>query len=392
MSACRSSLRQRAARVPPSGQGVRAELADQHGFRRRGGGEGSCEPCEVRIVPAEIFVEADDVEARFEGVPDAPVLRRAGRRDETGRIYLAGEPDEPAEEAGALRRVRRLVADAPQDHARPVAVPADQLGELVFRVRVGVLGREVDVPVDRDLLPEQEAFLVGDPGRAVVVRVVGEAQEVGVEGARVPEAAADVLLRRRLAQHHVVLVDADAPQEQRFSIEEKLAPDGADLAETDPVDHLVRAEAGHDRVKLRRGGRPEDRGDGDHGGAGAGGDRHPDDEVEFGHAHHGLAVYGIGQPDLGQHGAAGAVRHERKAGFTDEDRREPHEADLPIEPAIVEPIEPHGRDAGGEPPVVDRDLEPVAAARQRLRELDAEGVEPPRWRPSGRPFRKTRAS
>ena len=92
-----------------------------------------------------------------------------------------------------------------------------------------------------------------------MVRVVGEAQEVGVEGARVPEAAADVLLRRRLAQGHVVLVDADAPEEQGFSIEEKLAPHRADLAETDPGDHLVRAEAGHHRVELGRGGRPEDR-------------------------------------------------------------------------------------------------------------------------------------
>lgn len=49
-----------------------------------------------------------------------------------------------------------------------------------------------------------------------------QAEEIGVERPRVLEAAADVRLRRRLAQGDVVLVDANAPEEQGLPVQEKL--------------------------------------------------------------------------------------------------------------------------------------------------------------------------
>ncbi len=62
-----------------------------------------------------------------------------------------------------------------------------------------------------------------------------QAEEIGVERPRVLEAAADVRLRRRLAQGDVVLVDANAPEEQGLPVQEKLLSARADLAEADPV-------------------------------------------------------------------------------------------------------------------------------------------------------------
>ncbi len=150
------------------------------------------------LVPAEIFVVAEDVEVLTERIVERGggsfEVRDDGGGDEPGGIFAARLNGELMDEGVALGAFRRLVGHGPQDDGRVVVVAADHFPQLVFghveRVRVG----PVDAPVDGNLGPDHDAELVGESIFVFGMRVVGHADEVAVQLPRPAKQRLSILL------------------------------------------------------------------------------------------------------------------------------------------------------------------------------------------------------
>src|SRR5271157_2739615 len=94
------------------------------------------------------------------------------------RVHGPGLEGQVLHEVQPVVRVGVLISHGPEDHACPVEIPLDQLAELVFRIRIGRWILEIDGPVHGDLFPEQESLRVGHLCSQLMMRVMGQAQEV----------------------------------------------------------------------------------------------------------------------------------------------------------------------------------------------------------------------
>ena len=96
----------------------------------------------------------------------------AGGGDQARWVLRAGALGQGAHKGEAGICVGVFIAHAPDDDAGAVDVAFDELVELVLRIgQRGGIG-EVDRPIDRNLLPEQQPHFIGDLGGAVVMRVM----------------------------------------------------------------------------------------------------------------------------------------------------------------------------------------------------------------------------
>ena len=82
---------------------------------------------------------------------------------------------------------RRFVGHRPDDHARAILVARDHIAQLLLRVRQGLRVRPLDRPINRDLLPNQDAHFVGQPRHVLVVRVVREPDKIAAQFLRPAE-------------------------------------------------------------------------------------------------------------------------------------------------------------------------------------------------------------
>ena len=152
-----------------------------------------------QFVPADVLVLADDVERIAERIVDNSLVavglwsEECGG-DQAGGVELARFIGEVGEELGAGGVVGGLVGDRPEDDGGLVAVAADHLVEHGDVLGVDLRLVEGDVLPDGNLGPDHDAVAVGGAFHALVVGVVGEADEVGVEVFEIAEDGGDVLV------------------------------------------------------------------------------------------------------------------------------------------------------------------------------------------------------
>lgn len=112
-----------------------------------------------------------------------------------------------------------FVGDRPEGDRRPVPVALDQLSELLTVQLLDLLVTEVDVPVGRDLFPEDEPLLVGFPRHRFGVRVVREPGVVTAELRDPLEPLFDVLEVERTPLSGGLLVQRDPPEPDLLAVE-----------------------------------------------------------------------------------------------------------------------------------------------------------------------------
>ena len=353
-------------------QGVGAGLADDHRLAWIGVGDQAFKPRKIRLVPSEILVEPDHVEFGREPIGDAeiPAVDEAGRRHEARRVRRAGGACEPGHEGKSRLRVGVLVADAPDDHAGTVPIPRDQFHKLVMGIRIRRPVGEIDRPIDRDLGPEEDSLLVGDARDEGMMRVVGEAQEIRAEFPDMGEAPPDICGRCHPPGLEIVLVHAGAAQEQRRTVQKDTRAVDGDAAETDPLAQRVRAGGDLHIVESRRFGRPEFRRRRNARRTRACDDRDRRVDAEFGDAQARGAVDWIGEQDANVDRRR--IGSERDVRAAQEDRRHAHQRDLPMDAAIVEPVDMVHRYALGSATILCHHQDAISARTQRRARLAGE--------------------
>ena len=225
------------------GHGLRAELGDEAGEARHRA-QARREPVERPVVPAEVEVGVG---------PRAPEAREHARVrvDGTARVSAVQGPRHRAVEhvlvprrqqhrrpqpqhlapADGLPRLHvdgeRLVVRAPQHDARVVAEEVDHGARLAHR---GLAHAPAVAPLQREVLPEEEARIVGGVVqlRAGHVGVHAQQVEVGVE--REVDVAPH-LGRGRLRQLHARRPLVRSHDEERLAVHLQLPPPPAHLAE-----------------------------------------------------------------------------------------------------------------------------------------------------------------
>ena len=228
---------------------------------------GSVGAFRVLLVPADIFVGADDVERFAKWVIDnfgsaaCRIFFRADEErgsDEARGVELMRQVDHGGEVFGAGFGVGSFVGDGPEDDGRLVVVAPNHLGELLFGFYEdgGVI--EPERPVVGDLGPDHEAEAVGSASHALVVRVVGEADVVAPKFLSPAEEGVDVVLGVGAAGAHGRFgVDGDPAEEDGLAVEKDLGAADFDGAEAHVVFELVGAGGELDLVEPGVFGGPE---------------------------------------------------------------------------------------------------------------------------------------
>ncbi len=273
---------------------------------------------------------------------------------------------------------RRLVRHRPQDDRRAVLVASDHLTQLAPGIGQGGLVLPLDRPVNRDLGPYQQAELVCNAHHVLVVRVVGQSDEVAVEllhpfeqGARVLGTVRPAITFRRLFVH------TDATEEHRLSIEQDVGSVGRDGAEADPVRDPVVGSCDLHLVQLRVGRRPKNEIGGDVDGCttvGIGGDDGLHACLRDADPHHPAGSgFSVKLDPAGD--TVGRALGELEEVVANEGRRQLDQGHITGQPAVVPPVGVDGRD-GVEPSfVVDLDHQGVALGPDLLGDLEVEGGE-----------------
>ena len=365
-----------------AGLGLGAEFAHDDGFLGEVPGDGVGQG-RLTLIPADVLVDADDVENLGERIREChggafEVGGVEGGSDGPGRVEGVGLLDEAGEEGGAGGVVGGLVGDGPEEDGGFVAVAADHLmeHEVGFGVDRGVV--EGDVLPEGNLGPDHDALAVGGAEHALVVGVVGEADEVGMELTDPGEERIEVLVRvGATAAVGGFALNADAAQEDRLAVEQDVGAFDADIAEADVVVEGILAGDDFEFVELGGFGRPEAEGTrGEIEGGAAGGVRGDGGgEMGFGNfdgdgkARRCTFDVDVAGDFVGGAGdEVGVIVVDKMGGDLDE-------GDIAREAAVVVPVVVEGGDAVDEAGGVDGDDDEVAAGVEDLGGFAIEGGE-----------------
>ena len=166
---------------------------------------------------------------------------------------MAGFIDKAGKEFGAGGVVRGLVRDGPQNHRGLVAVAADHLLEHRDILCVHLRLIEGDVLPIGNLGPDHDAVTVSGPFHTLIVRVVAESDEVGIQLLDIAEDSGDILIVvRAAAPNRRFGVNVDAFQKDGLPIEENACSIDPDVAKADVVGEFVDAGCEPNFVKFGR--------------------------------------------------------------------------------------------------------------------------------------------
>src|SRR5215471_3557060 len=110
---------------------VAAEFADDHWLLIGSGPGGRVEVRRNAFVPADVFIDAIDIEIGDDRIiKNLLVWRRSadlicGRRDQAARIEITRSGDKLMKKSVSLRRLGRLVADGPENDGGAVSIARD---------------------------------------------------------------------------------------------------------------------------------------------------------------------------------------------------------------------------------------------------------------------------
>jgi len=343
----------------------------------------------MHVIPTDVLVLTDDVESIGERVVLHHFIAFGVRADEsggdgTGGIEPAGFVGEVGQKLGASGVVGCLVGDGPENDRGFIAVAADHFAKHVRSFGVNRWLVEGDMLPERNLRPDHDAVAVGGALHTLVVGVMTEADEVGVEVFEKGEDIVDVLL----------VIDASgavggfgmhvrALQEDSFAVEEDAGPVDADVAEADIVREFVLTGGEFDLVEFWRFRRPEIEFAGLQvegcsafcicldGGADAGLGYTQGDRGSGG----GTFDMDVAGEGAGIGGGEGAFALEVDVVVVDELRGKSNEGDIAGEAAVVEPIDANGGDAIDLAGGVHRDNDEVVTGLQGGGDFAVEGGE-----------------
>ena len=157
-------------------------FGDDDWLVRMRAGEECGQEAVIRSIPAAVFIEADDIEMRRETVADRIVRRnKACGRNLSRAVKSPCKIRKPAHKGEPGVRIRILIPHRPDDDARAVIIPLNQLRQLICRIFVccGIL--KIDCPVNRNLLPQHHAHLIGQFRHLLVVRIMGQPHVIAAE-------------------------------------------------------------------------------------------------------------------------------------------------------------------------------------------------------------------
>ena len=360
--------------------GPAAELRDDHGLLH---GEGPPHPVAlvaVAVVPADILVETDDVGILQQFVVDrqrgfVQVLLLHRGADQARAVQLAGLGDELAQELQTGRQAGRLVGHGPDDHVRAVAVADDHVRELVLCIGVGRGILPLDGPVDGNLIPDQQAHLLGGAHHRLVVRVMRQAHEVAAQllGPSEQDAGIRLAVGPAAGRGRDFLVDRDALAEDGLPVQQDARPLRLDGPEADPVPDFVGLRGDPHVIELRIGRAPALRLR-----------RHAEGGLAGGVGRHRLVdaqLVDVQRDPLGRRRAvqldpaldAAPVLGQLDAVFPDEGLGDGDQVDVARDPAVVPPVGIDSRDPFEHPLVVHLHDHGVLAGADLVRDLDVEG-------------------
>ena len=146
----------------------------------------------------------------------------------------------------------RLVGHAPERQGAAVLVARDHFADHAPGLLPGLAVGEVDALPDGNLLPEQEAHLLGQPNDVFVLGVVGQADHVAAEGTGFRKQHHGVRLGEGPAHAlRDLLVETDGLEEQRRAVEADVLALDPDVAEADPLLHPVAVRGDDHPVAFR---------------------------------------------------------------------------------------------------------------------------------------------
>ena len=166
-----------------TGFGTSAELGDEDGLLIGDGPGGAVGIGGDALVPADVLVDAEDIECLTERVVDDLFVGLASADEQRGSdeafgVEGAGLVGHGGEVFRAGRRVRSFVGDRPERDGDAVAIARDLFGELLFLFGVdgGII--KLECPVAGDLRPDEDAHAVGKACHLFVVGIVGKTNVV----------------------------------------------------------------------------------------------------------------------------------------------------------------------------------------------------------------------